>query len=120
MLLKLPAASMVRAAAAAHYEAAPAGYAVGLDTDRPPSNENTMPARPRTTLVTIVAWALLLLGTVAVVAAVVLVYPRDVERRLWFLLFALAVVGASAIRSAVSLLRRPRVSHAPAPTPPTL
>ena len=64
-----------------------------------------MTTERRTSRATLVAWALLLLGIVAVVAAVVVVYPRDAERRLWYPLFALAVVGALAIRMA-----RPRDS----------
>ena len=42
-----------------------------------------MAIKPRTLPVTIMAWVLLLLGIVAVGAAVVLVYPTDGERRLW-------------------------------------
>ena len=79
-----------------------------------------MGSKPRTAPVTGVAWALLLVGILAVVAAVVLVYPRDVERRLWYPLFALAVVGALAIRWGVSLLRRPKGPGTPAPPPPTV
>jgi hypothetical protein len=79
-----------------------------------------MSSKPRIPYVTIVAWALLLLGSIAVAAAVVLVYPRDVQRPVWYTLFALAVVGALAIRSGVSLLRRPPASRASDPARPAV
>lgn len=77
-----------------------------------------MSVKPRAQIVTIIAWMLLLVGLVAVVAAVVMALPRDLERRMWYTLFALAIAGALAIRSGVSLLRTPRVPRTSVSTLP--
>ena len=79
-----------------------------------------MATKTRTAPVKVVAWVLLLLGILAVSTAVVLVYPRDAEDRLWYPLFALAVVGALGIRSGVSLLRRLAAPRPSVPPPPAV